>query len=230
MALNDSSSYEEVDTVPVGTSIDLVDVFNVPGGDAGPLVPLTGYKFKAVAVTLVDTCTSLPTSVELASWASAQTNQVSLPDAPIAPYFVGSTGGQITAYLVQPRDMKGSTLTGFSVEVNGIVSDYVAASRSVLHQINFLTSDTVYSVRAAAVTDYGSTPMSEPSQMSTTTSTAPSAPRNLTVRNVSASSAIVNWSTPLDTGGLNIVGEFISIHALSLMFVTNPSTIQQDTL
>lgn len=210
MAVNGSENYDEVSTTPIGSSIDLVDVYSVDGNDTElPLTPDTMYKFKALAVNLVDICTAIPSAVELAGWAAAWTLQASVPDAPPAPYFISATGGQITAYFIPPQDMKGSTLMGFSVLLDGSEIEFVAASGSVLHRVNFLSANSVYLVRIAAVTDLGTTSLSASSQMSTTAPTAPSAPRFVGVSNVSASSAVVQWSVPADNGGVSITGTFV---------------------
>jgi hypothetical protein len=209
IATNDSDSYEEIETVPVGSSIDLVDIYSFDESDSQySLMPNSSYKFKALAVNLVDICTATPSAVELAGWMTAWTVQASVPDAPPSPVFIGATGGQISAYFVLPRDMKGTTLVGFSVLLNDLEMEFVTASSSTLHRLNFLSANSMYSVKIAAVTDLGSTSLSQSTLMNTTTPTTPSAPRFVTIGNVTSSSAAVHWSVPVDNGGVSITGTF----------------------
>lgn len=207
MATNSSDIYEEVTAVPVGSSIDTVDIYTLPGyGTSTPLEPSSEYRFKALAVNLADTCLAISGAVDRAAWSSAWTLQASVPDAPPPPYYISATGGQITTYLTQPQDMKGSSLFGFSVTVNGAATDFVATTSNVMHRLNFLTAETTYSVKVAAVTNLGTTMLSDETLMRTSAITSPSAPRDVTVK-VSSSRVNVQWSIPLDSGGSNIAGE-----------------------
>lgn len=207
IAANDSDSYEEIEAVPVGSSIDLVDIYGFDEPDSqSPLMPNSSYKFKALAVNLVEICTAAPSAVELAGWMTAWTMQASVPDPPPSAVFIGATGGQISAYFVQPRDMKGSKLVGFSVLLDDLEVEFAPTSTSILHRLNFLSANATYSVRIAAITDLGSTSLSQSTRMSTTVPTTPSAPRFVSVSKVTSSSAAVHWSVPVDSGGVSISG------------------------
>lgn len=206
MAPDGLGDFQEVATT-VGTATpDSVEIFRLPGAGDLPLHANSQYDFKAVAVNNIDICLVIPASLAPASLISAFTGTAQVPAAPPAPYLLKATGGQLSLELVRPPNMEGSVLKGFSVMVEGTMTDFVATNDSAAHDISFLSADTVYEVRVAAVTDLGITDWSSPTTIGTTPPSTPSAPRFVTVENVTASSAVVRWSQPLDNGGADITG------------------------
>lgn len=206
MAQNVSSDFEEVANTVGTDEPDTVEVLRLPGARDSPLRANTQYAFKAVAVNNGDVCLVIPASLLPASSVSAETGTATVPGVPPAPYLVEATGGQVSLELVRPPNMHGSVLQGFSVMVNNTVSEFVATNDSISHDISFLTADTLYNVRVAAVTDLGTTVWSPILGVTTTSPTAPSSPRYVSVSNVTASTAVVRWSQPLDSGGSDITG------------------------
>ncbi|KAF1320447.1 hypothetical protein FI667_g12333, partial [Globisporangium splendens] len=206
MASNGSSNYAEVASTAGTTPINILEILRMPDSTDLPLLPETRYDLKAIAIDNVDICLAMPSSLEPAAAVSAWTSVAAVPGAPPAPYFLSATGGQIVLELVPPVNMNGSILSGFSVMVNDIVYDFVAAEQSVTHSLSFLTASSSCAVKVAATTNLGTTTWSVPVTMTTTAPTAPSSPRNVTAVNTTASSATLQWLIPLDSGGADITG------------------------
>lgn len=208
MASNGSSDFQEVVNTAGSASPEIVTIRRVPGEGDLPLSPETQYDFKAIAVNNVDVCLMIPTSLDPAGLVSARTGPAAVPGVPPAPYLLSATGGQLSIELVKPPNMNGSALTGFSIMVNDTVYGFMATNDSTAYSINFLSAETPYAVQVAVVTNLGTTNWSALVILETTAATIPSAPRYLNMSNVTASSAILQWSLPLDSGGADITGEW----------------------
>lgn len=206
MSSNGSSEYAEVANTAGATPPDVIEILRVPGAGDLPLLPESQYEFKAIAVNNVDICLVMPSSLAPAGAVSAWTRAAAVPGAPPAPYLLSATGGQLSIELVPPPNMRGSVLSGFSVTTSESTSDFVAADGAIVHSISFLMADSSYIVQVAAVTNLGTTAWSTPITMNTTAPTVPTSPRHVTVTNITASSAIVQWSMPLDSGGTDLSG------------------------
>lgn len=206
MASNGSSDFHEVANTAGSTSPEIVEIRRVPGAGDLPLSSDTQYDFKSIAVNNVDVCLVIPASLDPATPVSTRTGPAAVPGAPPVPYLLSVTGGQISLELVKPPNMNGSALTGFSVMVNDTVYGFMATNDSTAYSINFLSAETPYAVQVAAVTNLGASNWSALGVFSTTSATTPSVPRYLNVSNVTASTASLQWSLPLDSGGTDITG------------------------
>lgn len=206
MAPIGSSDFKETASTAGSTSPEIVEIRRLPGAGDIPLSPETGYDFKAIAVNNVDVCLVIPASLDPAAPVSIRTEPAAVPGAPPAPYLLSATGGQIAVELVKPPNMNGSLLTGFSIMINDTVYGFVATNDSTAYSINFLIAETTYAMRIAAVTNLGTSNWSTLVVISTTVATTPSTPRYINVSSVTASSAVLRWSLPLDNGGTDITG------------------------
>lgn len=208
VSVNGSESFEEIASTIDSVSSDTIDLLRLPGPGNLPLQPLSRYDFKTIAVNLVDMCLYLPTSIEAAGLTTVWTSNASLPEAPPPPYFISSTGGQIVMELFQPPNMRGSALRGFSVLANDSVETILAANQSTTYILAHLYADTPYIVSVSCLTSVGSTAWSTQAELRTGSVSRPSSPTNLSVSAISSSSATIQWSPPLDSGGASITGMF----------------------
>lgn len=206
VSVNGSESFEEIASTIGSVSADTVDILRFPGYGNLPLQPMSRYDFKAIAVNLVDMCLYLSTSIDAAGLTTVWTSNASLPEAPPPPYFMSSTGGRIVMELVEPANMRGSTLSGFSVQVNGRVGPFLAANKSTTYSLDHLYADTSYNVSVSCRTSAGTTEWSPQAELRTGSISRPSPTTNLSVSMISSSSAIIQWSPPLDSGGASITG------------------------
>lgn len=204
VSVNGSGSFQEIASTIDSVSADTVDLLRLPGHGNLPLQPLSRYDFKAIAVNLVDMCLYLPTGIDVAGLTTVWTSNASLPEAPSPPYFMSSTGGRIVVELVQPANMRGSTLHGFSVQVNGSVETFLAANQSTTYTLNHLYANTPYTISVSCITSAGTTAWSTPAELRTGSVSRPSSPTNLSVTTISSSSATIQWFPPLDSGGTSI--------------------------
>jgi hypothetical protein len=215
MATDEVGDYVEVASTIGADTINVVEILRASMLDDTPLLPQTRYLFKAVAVNLVDVCVSVSSSLQLANATTAWTSAATVPGPPPRPYFLKATGGTITMDLVEPLNMQGAILTGFSVAVDdaggNLRTRNVSADDEVTFDAMSLTADTNYLVSAAVITDLGISSYSLPITMSTTSATAPTVPRNVVVEDATGSSAVVRWSAPLDTGGIQVTGPMVVI-------------------
>lgn len=213
MATDDADGFKEVATTIDTDTIDVVELLHSAESDDEPLLPNTSYTFKATAVNLVDICISVVSSLQLANATEAQTTAASLPVAPPSPYFLKSTGGSITMSLMKPANMRGSNCTGFSITVNdGIGNSFVntiEADDDMAYDATSLQANSSYVIATAVITNLGISLYSAPTIMNTTAPTAPTAPRDITVVNVTGSSAAMGWLLPLDSGGVDIIGKLV---------------------
>ncbi|ETL37425.1 hypothetical protein L916_10863 [Phytophthora nicotianae] len=210
IAADDISDFTEVTTTIDTDKIDAVEILYSSDSDDEPLLPNTRYFFKAVAVNLADICISVPISLQLTNGTEAWTTAASVPGAPPSPYFLKATGGMITMLLLKPTNMQGVNCTGFSIKIGDAAGNYfensVDADDDVMFNATSLQSNSSYAVFVAVITDLGTSLYSAPTIMNTTVPTAPSNPRDIAVTNVTESSALLEWSSPFDSGDAEITG------------------------
>ncbi|KAE9360356.1 hypothetical protein PF008_g1843 [Phytophthora fragariae] len=218
MATGDVGGFNEVATT-IGTDIfDVVEILRLSESSDEPLLPETRYIFKAVAINLVDICVSVVSSLQLASSTDTYTATAAVPDPPPSSYFLQSTGGIITMSLVKALNMQGATLTGFSIMIKDAtgrsITSNITADAAVRYNATSLQASSSYDVSAAVVTNLGVSSFSAPTSMNTTAPSIPTAPRNITIVNITGSTAVAEWSMPLDTGGVDLAGYSIILMSL----------------
>lgn len=204
VSVNGSESYEEIASTIDSISENAIEILRLPGQGNRPLQPLSRYDFKAIAVNFVDMCLFLPVNIDAAGFTTVWTASASLPEAPTPPYFFSSTGGRIIMELVEPANMRGSTLRGFSVQVNGSLKTFLAANQLTTYSLDHLYADSTYIVSVSYLTSEGTTRWSDEIEMRTGPISRPSPPTNLSVSMITPSSATIQWSSPLDNGGVTI--------------------------
>lgn len=84
MATSDVGDFTEVATTIGTDTMDVVEVLHLSESSDEPLLPETRYIFKAVAVTLVDICISVATSLQLANATDTYTAAAAIPGPPRA--------------------------------------------------------------------------------------------------------------------------------------------------
>ncbi|KAG4059859.1 hypothetical protein PC123_g5228 [Phytophthora cactorum] len=210
MTTNNAGDFTEVATTIDTDTIDAVEVLHSSDLDDAPLLPNTRYFFKAVAVNLADICMSVPISLQLTNVTEAWTTAASVPGAPPSPYFLKATGGMITMLLMKPANMQGAKCIGFSIKIGDDAGNYlenrIDADDDVTFNATSLHANSSYAISVAIITDLGTSSYSTPTIMNTTAPTAPSKPRDITVGNVTGSSALLEWSLPVDSGDADIIG------------------------
>lgn len=172
MATSDVGDFTEVATTIGTDTMDVVEVLHLSESSDEPLLPETRYIFKAVAVTLVDICISVATSLQLANATDTYTAAAAIPGPPPSPYFLQTTGGMITMSLAKSLNMQGATLTGFLVTTTDAtgssVTNSIAADGAVTYNATPLQASSSYEVSAAVVTNLGTSLFSSSITMSTT--------------------------------------------------------------
>ncbi|OWZ10040.1 hypothetical protein PHMEG_00017171 [Phytophthora megakarya] len=210
MKADDVGEYKEVASTINTYKIDTVEVLQSSEAGDKPLLPESRYFFKAVAVNLIQICISVTTSLQLANETEVWTIAASVPDSPPSPYFLNATGGMITISMMTPANMQGALCTGFSISVddgNGTsFKNVIESTDDVIYEIAFLQASSSYMISVAIVTNLGTSLYSLPTTMNTTAPTTPLAPRGIAVVNITGSSAIITWSSPRDSGGIDITG------------------------
>ncbi|KAF4143551.1 Fibronectin type III domain [Phytophthora infestans] len=210
MATDDAGVFLEVATTIGSDTVDAVEILHSSDSDDEPLLSNTQYFFKAVAVNLMDICVSVPISLQLTNTTEAWTTAASVPGAPPSPYFLRATGGMISMLILRPANMQGANCTGFKIKIGDTTGHHIDSSIDADDDVTFnatsLQANSSYKVSVAVITNLGISSFSSPSIMSTTTSTAPSTPRDVSVANVTGNSALLEWSSPFDSGDADITG------------------------
>lgn len=199
MATDDAGVFLEVATTIGSDTVDAVEILHSSDSDDEPLLSNTQYFFKAVAVNLMDICVSVPISLQLTNTTEAWTTAASVPGAPPSPYFLRATGGMISMLILRPANMQGANCTGFKIKIGDTTGHHIDSSIDADDDVTFnatsLQANSSYKVSVAVITNLGISSFSSPSIMSTTTSTAPSTPRDVSVANVTGNSALLEWSS-----------------------------------
>eukprot|EP00644_Phytophthora_capsici_P005989 jgi/Phyca11/97941/e_gw1.2.725.1 len=210
VATDGAGSFEEVASTIDAGMIDVVEVLRLSKSHDRPLLPDTKYIFKAVAVNLADICISIANSLQVTNATEGWTTAASLPGPPPGPYFLKATGGMISMSLMKPTNMQGAKCTGFSIIVKDnagkMIENRIDASDDATYDATYLQANTNYAISAAIITNMGTTSYSSSTTMSTTNPTSPTEPLTVTAMNITGSSAVMEWSLPVDNGGVNISG------------------------
>ncbi|KAH7481830.1 Titin [Phytophthora ramorum] len=218
-------------------TIDTVEILSSSELENQPLLPETRYIFKAVAVNLADICISVPSSLQLADATNATTAAASVPGPPPSPYFLKASGGMITMSLIKPFNMQGAELTGFLITITNDDGTSFTSSFETVDNVTYdaapLKASTSYSISAAVTTNLGTSSYSTSTIMNTTASSTPTPPRDIKVMSVTGSSAMMEWSLPRDSGGVDITGYTIFLMPLGSQeerYALSSSTLLKDLI
>ncbi|GMF21429.1 unnamed protein product [Phytophthora lilii] len=236
LATDEGGSFTEVATTINTETVNIVEILRLSELDDEPLLPESRYIFKAVAINLVDVCISVVSSLQLANATDAWTTAAAIPGPPLSPYFLKATGGMITMRLTKSLNMQGAQLTGFLITIdsnNGMVFTHtIATGDDTTYDATSLEASSTYVIRAAVITNLGNSSYSTATAMNTTAPTNPTAPQDVSVSNITGSSAIVEWSSPFDSGGADITGSqeerpaFLSPTTLNNLVATTIYTVK----
>ncbi|XP_038047568.1 titin-like [Patiria miniata] len=138
-----------------------------------------------------------------------------VPDAPGTPEISNITATSMTLTWSPPKSDNGSPVTNYIIEMRqDFAMRWTKISTSVMettHTVTRLSEGSKYVFRVAAENKAGAGKFSEPSDQALAKPPydAPGSPDVPTVSDVTANSALLSWSPPIEDGGADLTGYVI---------------------
>lgn len=177
-----------------------------------PLLPLTPYTFKVLALQLDATCDSLTDDDGLESEAVVgTTTPATIPPPPPKPILLQQSGCTLSVTAALPDDLGGTTVNMFIVQVfslTGVSLQNITAPVNSASVQNLL-ANTTYLLRASLVTSVGNTPFGDVLAVTTGQPGLPGKLTTFSLSEINTSSVYLQWERPQDSGGGAIAGYLV---------------------
>ncbi|GMF11679.1 unnamed protein product [Phytophthora lilii] len=169
-----------------------------------PLLPNTSYTLKVLALQVGVVCDTLTEGGLESDAFTVKTDVAAIPPPPPRPALQRVSGCTAMVTVTPPEDFAGANIIGMSVRVfasdGTLYTSFVVTSYPGVVTVQNLLAQTNYSVKSSLNTTLGESGFSD-ALLFTTEGPSRPGPTQLKINDFDASTAVLQWEEPQDSGG-----------------------------
>jgi hypothetical protein len=210
--VHQSDTFSKLTSVPASTSSEGTFITVTRDAQGTPLLPLTTYSFKALALQADVVCDALTEGGLESDEQAITTKAAAIPPPPPPPSVWTWPGCTAWVSATPPSDFGGTQMTGVTIEI--LLPTGVLFKRFLmdLYQdavpVRNLLANTNYLVRSSLTTPLGESAFSDATALTSGEASSPGKLTLLDVLEIGSSSLVIKWEEPQDTGGGVISGTY----------------------